>query len=114
MLSKKMQQALNGQINKELSSAYLYLDMAATMAERGLGGFAHWFRVQEGEERGHALKLFDYLVQQSAAVTLEAIAKPSLKDTAPQALVAATLEHERFITSSVNALVDLAQADWKS
>ncbi|GAI97728.1 unnamed protein product, partial [marine sediment metagenome] len=61
MLSKRMEEELNKQINAEIWSAYLYLSMSAWFEDKNLAGFANWMRVQYQEEITHALKLFDYI-----------------------------------------------------
>ncbi len=61
MLSKKMEKALNEQINAELYSSYLYLSMAAWFQTQNLPGFAAWMRVQAKEEDGHAMRFFDFI-----------------------------------------------------
>ena len=77
MLSKKMEKALNDQINLEMFSAYTYLSMAAFFAEKNLDGFSNWMRLQFTEELQHAGKLFDYLIDRDAKVTLSPIKAPA-------------------------------------
>lgn len=108
MIGKKMEKALNEQINKELYSAYLYLAMAAWAEEAGLSGAANWFRVQFGEETEHAMKFFHYLVEQGSRVVLDAIEKPPVDFKSPLSAFEQTLEHERFVTKSIHGLMDLA------
>ncbi len=108
MIGKKMEKALNEQINKELYSAYLYLAMSAWAEEAGLAGFANWFRVQFGEETEHAMKFYHYLTEQGARVVLGAIEKPPADFKSPMAAFEQTLEHEQFVTASINGLMDLA------
>ena len=82
MIGKKMEDALNGQLNAELYSAYLYLSMSAYFEDRTLEGFANWMRVQVQEEQTHAMKLFDHIVtRQDADVELLPIDKPDKKPT---------------------------------
>ena len=57
MISKKMQEAINAQINAEMWSAYLYLAMSMDAAEHGLKGVANWFRKQYEGEMEHAVRL---------------------------------------------------------
>ncbi|RLF93209.1 ferritin, partial [Thermococci archaeon] len=76
MLSEKMVNALNEQINKEIYSAYLYMSMSAYSTYIGLKGFANWFMVQYQEEMAHAMKIYDYVNDQGAQVKLMAIEKP--------------------------------------
>lgn len=108
MISKKMAEALNAQINKELYSSYLYLAMAAYCRSEGLGGFAKWLGIQSSEERGHAMKIFGYLEDQGARVQLAAIAAPATEFGSARRVFEETLAHEQFITASIHALVDLA------
>lgn len=108
MISKKMAEALNAQINKELYSSYLYLAMAAYCKAEGLGGFAKWLGLQSGEERGHAMKLYGYLEDQGAKVQLAAIAAPPSDFGSARRVFEETLAHEQFITASIHELVDLA------
>ncbi|WP_407355897.1 ferritin [Methanolobus sp. WCC5] len=108
MLSEKMTEALNGQINKEMYSAYLYMDMSAHCTYEGLGGFANWFMVQYQEEMSHAMKIYDYINEQGGKVVLHAIEKPPGNFGTPLEMFEATLKHEQFITKSIHELVDLA------
>jgi len=109
MLSEKMIKSLNGQINKELYSAYLYLSMAAHSTSIGLNGFANWFNVQVKEELTHAEKFYNYVNQQSGKVVLEAIDEPDKDFSSPADLFKRTLEHEQKVTKMINNLVDLAK-----
>lgn len=108
MLSEKMADALNGQLNKEMYSAYLYMSMSAHSTYIGLKGFANWFMVQYQEEMTHATKIYDYLNHQGAQVKLAAIAQPPTNFVSPLEMFEKTLEHEKFITRSINELVDLS------
>lgn len=111
MINAKIQKAINAQINKEMFSAYLYLAMSADAAGKGYKGTAKWFRVQYQEEMEHALKFYDYVLEQGAVVTLEAIEKPKVAFKSLLEMFEATLKHEQFITQSLNALMDLAVAE---
>jgi len=78
MLGKKMEAALNEQINKEIYSAYLYLSMSAHSTHIGLKGFANWFMVQYQEEMVHAMKFYTYINDQGGQVRLMAIDAPAI------------------------------------
>jgi len=108
MLSKKMENALNEQINKEMYSAYLYMSMSAHSTNIGLTGFANWFMVQYKEEMEHAMKIYDYINNQCGKVTLNAIDKPISNFKDAMDMFQKTLKHEQFITKSINQLVDLS------
>ncbi len=108
MLSEKMNQAINEQINKELYSEYLYQSMASWFQSEGLPGFANWMAVQAQEEHFHAMKFVNYVYETGGRVIFDAIAKPPSEFGSPKGAFDATLEHEHFITASINGLVDLA------
>ena len=111
MLSKEMAVSLNEQINKEMYSAYLYMSMSAHSSYIGLNGFANWFMVQYHEEMAHAMKIYDYLDDQGVKVDIMAIEKPLNDFGSPLDMFEKTLQHEKFITRSINELVDLAIAE---
>ena len=111
MISEKMKDALNEQINKELYSAYFYLGMSAYAASTGLKGFANWFYRQWGEELIHTKKMFDYVHEKGRRVTLSAIEKPPQDFTSCKDLFARTLEHEKKVTRLINNLVELAKKE---
>jgi ferritin len=111
MLSRKTTDAINSQINKEIYSAYLYLAMAASAEAQGFKGAAVWLKVQYHEEMVHAMKFYEYLMDQSAAVTLNAIEEPPVKFASLFDIFSKTLEHEQFVTKSINNLMDLAIAE---
>ncbi len=109
MLDKKMEDAFNDQINKELYSAYLYLGMKAKFADMNLPGFVNWFDVQVQEENAHAMGMYDYVHERNSQVHLEAIDKPEIKGSTPLEIFEQVLEHEEFVTSRINALMDVAE-----
>jgi ferritin len=76
MISKKMVQALNKQVNNEIYSAYLYLSMSSYTNFIGLKGAANWFMVQYQEEMFHAMKMYDYVNSQGNHAQLAAISAP--------------------------------------
>jgi len=111
MLSKKMTDALNKQINKEMYSAYLYLAMSAYSDFKGLKGFSNWFYVQYQEEMEHAMRIYHYVQEQGAQVKLAAVEQPPTDFGTSMDMFEATLKHEQFITKSINELVDMAVAE---
>jgi ferritin len=108
MISNKLQDAINDQINKELYSSYLYLSMAAYFECHNLSGFAKWMQVQEGEERGHAMKLYQFLVDRGGRVLLKAIAAPEVEWKTSLEVFKQVAEHEAKVTASINSLYELA------
>lgn len=111
MLNRKMEKALNDQINAELYSAYLYLAMEAHFTMEGLPGFAAWMRAQTQEEMFHAMKMYDFIHERGGQAVLAAIAKPPGKWKSPVDVFENVLAHEQKVTGLINGLVDLALAE---
>ena len=101
-MNEKVRDLLNQQINKEFYSAYLYLDFSNYYEQRGLNGFANWYKVQAMEERDHAMLFYQYLQNNSQKVELDAIAKPDKVFTNDMDPLKAGLEHEMYVTSLIN------------
>ena len=104
MISKKMQEAINAQINAEMWSAYLYLAMSMDATDKGIKGVAHWYRKQYEEEMEHAFRFVHYLEEQMARVELKPIEKfkTSWKNVAE--MFDETLAHEKVVTGLVHKL----------
>ena len=108
MLSKKVAALLNTQINKELYSAYLYLEFSNFYVEQGLNGFANWYRIQAQEERDHALLMLQYLQNNDERVTLEAVDKPDASLSGNMDPLKAGLAHEQYVTSLIHTIYEAA------
>ena len=107
-MDKKVRDLINDQINKELYSAYLYLDFSVYYDEQGLDGFANWYMVQAQEERDHAMLFLKYLQNNGEKVTLEAVAKPDKTYSSLMDPLKAGLEHEQYVTSLINDIYGAA------
>ena len=103
-MDTKVSALLNDQINKELYSAYLYLDMANYYSEKGLDGFANWYEIQAKEEQDHAMLMYQYLHNNNQKVTLRAIAKPDKVFNSIMDPLKMALEHEEYVTSLINTI----------
>ena len=116
MLNERVRELLNQQINKELYSAYLYLDFSNYFEDRGLDGFANWYYIQAQEERDHAMLFYRYLQNNNEKVTLEAIAKPDKVLDSDMGVLKAALEHEEYVTSLINDIYAVAyeQKDFRT
>lgn len=108
MLSKKLEKALNEQINHEFASSYLYLSMAAYAESENLPGFASWLKLQTKEEMGHAMKLYKFVNERGGRVELMALEQPKNNFKSPAGLFEEVLGHERKITSLINKLYETA------
>jgi ferritin len=108
MLSKRMEEALNAQINAEFESAYLYLSMATWFEEKNLEGMANWMMIQFKEEQTHALKFYNYVNERGGRVLLKPIKGPETKWKNILHVFEETFKHEQLVTSLINNLVDIA------
>ena len=108
MMNEQVHTLLNQQINKELYSAYLYLDFSNYFKTKGLDGFANWYMIQAQEERDHAMLFYTFLQNENQQVTLEAIAKPDKVFEAHIDVLKAGLEHEEYVTSLINNIYSVA------
>jgi ferritin len=111
MITKAMQDAMNEQINKELFSSYLYLSMAAYFEGRNLSGFGHWMRVQADEEREHAMKFYNFILECAGRVTLKAIEGPKTEWSSSLEVAEEVAAHEAKVTASIHALYELAMQE---
>ncbi len=108
MLSE-LQEALNKQLNRELRNAYLYLAISAFFEEKGLSGFAHYFRLQAKEELGHAMRIYKFLSDRSWKIELYDIPAPSKNWEKPIDAIREFVEAEKSNTRSIWELVDIAR-----
>ena len=109
MPSKKLENAINEQIQSEFYSSYLYLAMSAYCEEINLGGFAHWMQVQSEEERQHSMRLFKYLHTRGGRVVLQAIDRPPADFKSPRRLFEEILKNEQQVTKQIHRLYQLAK-----
>ena len=100
--------AISEQIKHEFYSAYLYLSMAGSFEAASLPGFAHWMREQSEEERQHAMKFFDFLLDRGERVQLQAIDQPPYSFRSPLDTFEQALEHEKEITTRIHELYELS------
>ena len=107
-IGKAMQDAMNEQLNKEMFSSYLYLSMAAYFEAKNLSGFGNWMRVQAEEEREHAMKFYDFILETGGKVTLKAIDAPKTEWSSNLEVAEEVAAHEAKVTASIYALYELA------
>ena len=101
-MNEQIAKLLNEQINKELYSAYLYLDIANFYDELDLDGYANYYMIQAQEERDHALLFMKYMQINNLKVTLEAIGKPDKVFSTMLDPLEVAAEHERYVTALIN------------
>ena len=110
-MNERISSLLNEQVTKEFYSAYLYLAISNWFAENDLNGFAAWYVKQAEEEKEHAMKLVGYLHDNGAKVSLGALEAPRPVYADAKEPVAAALEHEKFITASIEAIYTAAMEE---
>ncbi|MBT8038300.1 MAG: ferritin [Verrucomicrobiae bacterium] len=108
MIHQDLQEALNSQINQELTAAYNYLGMATYFDAQNLDGFANWMYRQHDEEQAHAMKLLRYLQDRGGHVELESIGSPRSEFANPMEIFKISLVQEQKNTASINELYALA------
>ena len=108
MLNRKVHDLLNDQINKELYSAYIYLDFANYFTDRGLDGFANWYTIQAQEERDHAMLFYTYLKNNNERVEFKTVDKPDKPLTSDIEVLREGLRHEEYVTSLINDIYSAA------
>ncbi|MEA4880487.1 MAG: ferritin [Synergistaceae bacterium] len=111
MLSKKMQDAFNDQINAELFSSYLYLAMSAHLEDATMKGMARWMRLQAQEEMEHAMKFVDFIAERGGRVVYKAIETPQSEWNSPLEIFRGAYEHEQYVTKRINDLMEIALSE---
>jgi ferritin len=108
MLTETMQQALNDQLNAELTAYYTYLSMTAYFEDQNLKGFAAWMRNHSDEEMVHAMKFYDFIHSRRGRVRLQPIPQPPTDWDSALAAFQDALKHEQHVTHLINKLVALS------
>ena len=107
MLSEKVENILNVQVDREGYSSHLYLSMAVWAETEGLGGIAGWLYAQAEEERMHMLKLVRYINERDGNAKIIAVKEPPAEFGSVREMFDKVLEHEKFITGSFNEIVQV-------
>jgi ferritin len=107
-MSQVVRDAINHQINAELSASYQYLAMSAYCETLLLRGIARWLRMQSQEEYGHGMKLFDFLIARGCDVTLKPLTAPSVTFGSVHEVFESVQRQEQEVTRSIDALYELA------
>jgi ferritin len=111
MLTKKVEDICNRQIEREGYSSNLYLAMASWAENKGMPGIAAWLYAQSEEERVHMLKFIKYVNERGGAAVIPALKQPPVKYKGVHEMFKEVLKHEQFITGSINEVLEAAIAD---
>ncbi len=108
MLSKNIELGLNNQMSNEFCAEYAYLAMASYFHYHDLDGIANYFHVQSSEERTHAMRIYNFILNKLGKITLKTIEAPVLDFKSPIEVFEQALAHEEAVTKSINHLMDIA------
>jgi len=111
MITQRVRDALNAQIDDELQAAYQYLAMASCAENKGLTGTANWFFLQAQEELMHGRRLYDYVHSQGEQVFLAGIAKPQADFDSPLSMFEAALAFEVKVSAKIGEVLQLAREE---
>ena len=107
-MNARVVQAINRQINMELSASYAYLAMSAYCERQKFVGAAKWLRFQSQEENMHAMKLFDFILARDEDVELQAIDRPRMTFNKVADVFERALEQEEEVSRQIDALYETA------
>ncbi len=107
-MPEELEKSLNEQVKKEINAGYIYLSMAAWFEAKNLPGFAKWMKAQSKEELGHAMKIFDYLYDRGAKVSLLEIPAPEAEFNSCLNAFETALGHEQSVTKKIDELYNLS------
>lgn len=109
MLSKSIQDALNGQVQMEAESSQAYLAMASwAEIQPGLQGVTEFFFKQSDEERIHMMKLIRFINERGGFAMVPALAQPIVTFKSLKFVFDEFLNHEIKVSNSINDLVNLS------
>jgi ferritin len=111
MLNKKVEEILNLQVQKEDYSSQLYLSMASWAENQGIAGVADWLYAQSEEERVHMLKLVRYINERDGVAVIPGLDNPPTDFKDVTTMFEKVLEHERYVTASINDIVAVCIAE---
>ena len=107
-MNPRVLEAINRQINSELSASYSYLGMSAYCERQKFVGAARWLRLQSGEEYMHAMKLFDFVLARDQNVQLTAIEQPKSDYKTVAEVFERALQQEQEVSRQIDALYEIA------
>ncbi|MBC7081040.1 MAG: ferritin [Thermoplasmatales archaeon] len=111
MIPERVLKMLNNQINAEFYSAYLYLSMSNYYEGMNLKGFAKWMKIQAKEELGHAMKIYEYVIERGEKVKLMKIESPPSEWSSPLNAFEEAYAHEVKITKMINNIYAVAMEE---
>ena len=111
LLSTKLSEAFNAQVNAEMWSSNLYLSMAVYFKKEGLNGFAHWMEKQASEELEHAHKMINYEVNRGGDIMIGQVNVVPTAWGSPVEVFEHVYKHEKYVSELIDKMVDIAEED---
>lgn len=111
MLTKKIHDELNAQLQREFQSAYLYLAMSSYATSKNMDGTAKWMMLQAEEEVGHAMKIYKYICEREGRAILHAVPQPKVEFASILEIFETSLQNERALAEALNNLSSLALSE---
>jgi ferritin len=107
MLPKKVEQALNLQIEIEAQSSQFYLAMASWAETNGYNGSAQFLYKHSDEERMHMLKLVRYVNERGGHAVIPALPQPPKTFKDLTYIFKQLFNHEVHVSAEINKVVDI-------
>ena len=111
LLSTKLSEAFNAQVNAEMWSSNLYLSMAVYFKKEGLNGFAHWMEKQASEELEHAHKMINYCIDRGGDIMICQVNVVPTAWGSPVEVFEHVYKHEKYVSELIDKMVDIAEED---
>lgn len=108
-ISTELEKAINEQIGIEFAASYAYLSMAAYFERNAFDGFSKWMHLQSEEERMHAMKFYQYLIDRGGVARIPGIPAPEWNFESVIKVFEASLDQEREVTRHIYDLYKIAQ-----
>jgi ferritin len=110
LITKKLNDAINVQIGREMEASNQYLQIAAYFESRYLKKLADLFYKQAAEEQEHALKFLHYITETGGNLAIPALAAPKTDFSSAEEAVALSLKWENDVTKYIYELVEIADS----
>jgi len=111
MLTKKLEKALNEQMEMESYASFLYLSMASWFDSEGMEGCTQFMFRQSEEEKDHMLRIYHYILEMDGKAIISGVKRPPSKFKSAIDVFNAVYEHEQKVTKSINNLVSLSNKE---
>jgi ferritin len=109
--NQKIVAAINEQMGNEFSAMLQYYAIAAHFGAEALPELSAHFYKQAEEEKEHALRFIQFVIDTGARVKIPAVSAPQAHFEVAEDAVKLSLQQEEQVTTQINALVSMAKAE---